>query len=141
MDNPFLTALYPCRLTKMQNHSDNKLCAINIMPICHMCSSSAIRKNILDKNRTILHCYFLFVSNVLYFIFVSVAEKGVILNIWKILQSWQKIKKQMELCACFVRQPRHSQLLIHIFTIIYPLKKPIYYHQHLSIIDDIYRVL
>ena len=75
MDNPFLTALYPCRLTEMQNHSDNKLCTINIMPICHMCSSSAIRKNILDKNRTILHCYFLFVSNVLYFIFVSVAEK------------------------------------------------------------------
>ena len=75
MDNPFLTALYPCRLTEMQNHSDNKFCSINIMPICHMCSSSAIRKNILDKNRTILHCYFLFVSNVLYFIFVSVAEK------------------------------------------------------------------
>ena len=103
MDNPFLTALYPCRLTEMQNHSDNKLCAINIMPICHMCSSSGIRKNILDKDRTILHCYFSFVWNVLYFIFVSVAEKGVILNIWKILQSWQKIKKQMELCACFVR--------------------------------------
>ena len=139
MDNPFLTALYPCRLTKMQNHSDNKLCAINIMPICHMCSS-AIRKNILDKYRTILH-FFLIGLKCLLFYFCQCCKKGVILNIWKILQSWQKIKKQMELCACFVRQPRHSQRLIHIFTIIYPLKKPIYYHQHLSIIDDIYRVL
>ena len=74
MDNPFLTALYPCMLTEMQNHSDNKLCAINIMPICHMCSSSTIRKNILDSYRTILH-FFLLVWNGFYFIFVSVAEK------------------------------------------------------------------